>query len=186
VAKPLTFLSFLLSTVGALAQGQVNFAGRIAGLYDAPVFLCDGTLAAGDQYRVQLYAGLTVNSLAPIGDALPFRTGAGAAGYWTAAARTIDTVDATGHVYVQIRAWATAAGSTFEAATATGFGFGFSNIITVWPDTAPGPPTDLVGLASFSITCIPEPSIPPLTALGCLVFLLRRTKIREGRCPQRP
>jgi len=175
VAKPLTFLSFLLIAVGALAQGDLNFAGRIRELYDAPVFLCDGTPAAGDQYRVQLYAGVTVNSLAPIGDALPFRTGA-AAGYWTATARTIDTVDATGHVYVQIRAWATAAGPTFEAAAATGVGFGFSNIITVIPQVAPTPPADLVGLASFSITCIPEPSTVLLAVLGSVPFLLRRRR----------
>ena len=76
----------LVAAFGAFAQGQVNFSGRVVGVYDAPVVLFGGK-AAGADYLVQLYAGATANSLAPVGAAVPLRTGA-AAGYWTGAART--------------------------------------------------------------------------------------------------
>jgi len=171
----------LLVAVGAFAQGQVNFAARVVGVYDAPVFL--GTVggpdkAAGPAYMAQLYAGASANSLAPVGAALPFRTGA-AAGYWTAEARTISTVDATGNAFVQVRAWSTAAGATYEAALASGSGFGSSTTLTIKPTAAPDVPATLTGLTSFAISAgavIPEPSIMALGALGGLVLLLRRRK----------
>jgi len=172
--KPLIFLSLfpslLFAAVGVHAQGQVNFAARVVGVYDAPVYFCSSKLE-GNQYLVQLYAGPLASSLAPIGDPLPIRTGA-AAGYWTAAARTINAVDATGNAFVQVRVWDTNAGATFEAALAGGFGFGESVIITVKPTVAPDLPATLVGLTSFGIAndC-PEPSVITLAVTGGLAFL---------------
>jgi uncharacterized protein (TIGR03382 family) len=178
--KALMILSSLLVAIGAFAQGQVNFAPRVVGVYDAPVFL--GTVggadkAAGPAYMAQLYAGASANSLAPVGAALPFRTGA-AAGYWTAEARTISTVDATGNAFVQVRAWATASGATYEAAAATGSGFGSSATLTIKPTVAPDVPANLTGLTSFAISggVIPEPSVMAVAALGGLALLLRRRK----------
>lgn len=173
----------MLVAAGAFAQGQVNFAARVVGVYDAPVFLgtVGGTSAKADgpAYMAQLYAGAAATSLAPVGAALPFRTGA-AAGYWTAEARTISTVDATGNAFVQVRAWATAAGATYEAAAASGSGFGSSATLTIKPTVAPDVPANLAGLASFAISAtgpvIPEPSIMALGALGGLALLLRRRK----------
>jgi hypothetical protein len=177
--KALMILSSLLVAVGAFAQGQVNFAARVVGVYDAPVFLSSvagGVKADGPGYMAQLYAGSTATSLAPVGAALPFRTGA-AAGYWTATAVTINSVDATGQAFVQVRAWATSAGATYEAAFATGSGFGASNTLQVKPTTAPDVPATLTGLQSFAIaTIVPEPSIMALGALGGLALLLRRRK----------
>ena len=180
--KPLTFLSFLLVTIGALAQGQVNFAARVAGVYDAPVFIDCRLLskAEGPGYMVQLYAGTTQFNLAPVGKALPLLTGADA-GYWNAEVTTINTVDATGNAYVQVRGWATA--PTFEAALLSGYPFGGSALITVKPTTAPDLPATLVGLTGFGIltppiggnsSCVPEPSIVLLAVLGSVPFLLRR------------
>src|SRR5207247_713559 len=100
----LMILSSLLVAVGAFAQGQVNFAARVVGVYDAPVFLstvAGGVKADGPGYMAQLYAGSSAGSLAAVGAPLPFRTGA-AAGYWTATAVTINTVDATGNAFVQV------------------------------------------------------------------------------------
>jgi hypothetical protein len=181
--KALMILSSLLVAVGAFAQGQVNFAARVVGTYDAPVFVgtdltATGTRASGPAYMAQLYAGASANSLAAVGAALPFRTGA-AAGYWTAEARTISTVDATGNAFVQVRAWSTAAGATYEAALASGSGFGSSTTLTIKPTAAPDVPATLTGLTSFAVSAgavIPEPSIMALGALGGLVLLLRRRK----------
>jgi len=84
--KALMILSSLLVAVGAFAQGQVNFAAKVTGDYDAPVFITGGAKADGPAYMAQLYAGATQSGLAAVGAAVPFRTGA-AAGYWTATAR---------------------------------------------------------------------------------------------------
>jgi hypothetical protein len=174
--KPLIFLSFLAVTMGALAQGRVNFAAQVVGVYDAPVYMC-GTKLEGNQYLVQLYAGPSQSTLTPIGDPLPFRTSA-AAGYWNAETRTIDRVDASGNAYVQVRAWATALGPTYEAAVAAGSGgFGNSTIISVKPTVAPDLPATLVGLTSFSLSSpCPEPPVTTLAVLGCFVFLTLRRR----------
>jgi len=188
--KPLTFLSFLLVTIGALAQGQVNFAARVVGVYDAPVYLCGvgfGPKLEGNRYLVQLYAGASLTSLAPVGDPLPFLTGADA-GYWAATVVTINTVDANGVAFVQVRAWDTAFGSTYEAATASnGNEFGASRPLSLYPTVAPDLPATLVGLESFtfvlpiggSSSCVPEPSIVLLAVLGTVPFFLRRQSNRR-------
>src|SRR4029077_15412339 len=108
-----------------------------------------GVRADGPGYMAQLYAGATQGSLTAVGTPLPFRTGA-AAGYWTATAVTINTVDATGNAFVQVRAWITSMGATYEAFASAG-GSGTSNILTVKPTTAPDVPATLTGLTSFVI-----------------------------------
>lgn len=185
--KALIAFCSLMVAVGAFAQGSVNFAGRVAGVYDAPVTINGGTgKASGTDYLVQLYAGSSAGSLSSVGAAVPFRTGA-AAGYWTAAARTIaaSQIAADGTSQVQVRAWAVAAGATYEAAAGAGKGgFGSSNVISVKPTNAPDVPANLVGLTGFDISAIstggnpdvPEPSTLALGALGGLALLLRRRK----------
>jgi hypothetical protein len=186
--KALMILSSILVAVGAFAQGQVNFAAKITvdpdptKNYNAPVFVgtvAGGTLAAGTAYMVQLYSGV-VNSqsaLTAVGSPLPFRTGA-AAGLWSATAVNITAVDPTTKAaFVQVRAWATAAGATYEAALAANGGTGFGNIVSVVPTVAPAVPQNLAGLQSFAISgIVPEPSIMALGALGGLALLLRRRK----------
>ena len=183
--KALIAFCSLMVAVGAFAQGAVNFAGRVVGVYDAPVSVGAGK-ASGTDYLVQLYAGATSSSLAAVGAAVPFRTGV-AAGYWTGAARTIPVAQtaADGTTQVQVRAWAIAAGATYEAAFGTGGGFGASNMIGVKPTLAPDVPANLAGLTGFSISAIggagtgtntPEPSTLALGAIGGLALLLRRRK----------
>jgi len=189
--KALIILSSVLVAVGAFAQGQVNFATKIAagtaGDYNAPVFVgtvAGGVKADGPAYMVQLYAGATSSALTPVGAPLPFRSGI-AAGNWFATAETIAAgqVDATSKsAFVQVRAWAVASGATYEAALASGSGFGAGNITSVVPTTAPAVPANLAGLTSFAISGgvvvppVPEPSIMALGALGGLALLLRRRK----------
>jgi len=178
--KALMILSSLLVAVGAFAQGQVNFATKGPD-YNAPVFVgsLTGAKADGPAYMVQLYAGPTQTALTAVGAPLPFRTGA-AAGNWFATAVTINNVDPVSKAaFVQVRAWATAAGATYEQALASGTGFGTGNITSVTPTVAPAVPADLTGLQSFAISgtaAIPEPSIMALGALGGLALLLRRRK----------
>jgi hypothetical protein len=183
--KELMILGSMLVAAGAFAQGQVNFAARVEGLYDAPVFVNSvfgGAKAEGRAWMVQLYAGATASNLAPIGAPLPFSTGANA-GYWKATTETINTVDGNGNAFVQVRAWPTFAGATYEAALAAfplAGSWGTSALLTVKPTQAPDGPAPLTGLTSFAIGVpldLPEPSIVALGALGGLALLLRRMRV---------
>lgn len=164
-----------LTAFGALAQGYFNFGNRvtIAGI-DAKVFAPDGTTPLdGTAYMAQCYVGTDAGSLAPVGAALPFRTG-GAAGYITSTIVTIPTIAANTVVTVEMRAWEAAAGTSWEAAQAAGGMFGSSNPITLTLAGAPTPPPDMVGLQSFSLQAIPEPSTLALGMLGAAALFLRR------------
>jgi hypothetical protein len=182
--KALMVLSSLLVAVGAFAQGQVNFANRVVGSYDAPVFVgsLTGAKADGPTYMAQLYAGPSATTLAAIGAPIPFRTGA-AAGYITSSTQIIPTVAPGAVAQVQMRAWATAAGATYEAALAANGGTGQSAILAITTGGAGSPPSlpaNLDGLASFAIVGgvpnVPEPSVLALGALGGLALLIRRRK----------
>jgi len=173
----------MLVAVGAFAQGTVNFAAKVTGTYDAPVFvdtIASGVKATGAAYNAQLYAGPVGGILGPIGAPVPFLTGTGA-GYWRSATATILTVAPGATASVQIRAWATAAGGTYEAALAASGGTGQSatlSVVTGGAGSPPSLPTDLAGLTSFAIVggVVPEPSVLALGALGGLALLIRRRK----------
>jgi len=179
--KALVILSSLLVAVGAFAQGQVNFANRVVGSYDAPVFVGSLTGAKADAtYMAQLYAGPSATSLAPIGAPVPFRTGA-AAGYVTSSTAVIPTVAPGAVAQVQIRAWAAAAGASYESALAANGATGQSAILAITTGGAGSPPSlpaNLDGLTSFAIGggVIPEPSVLALGVLGGLALLIRRRK----------
>ncbi len=161
-----------LVAVGALAQGQFNFGNRVtvAGI-DAKVFKPDGvTPLAGADYWAQAYVGTSLDSLAPVGSPVNFRTGT-AAGYISS---TIVTTPFPGGttVWVEMRAWEAAGGNTYEAAIAAGKLFGKSDPIQLTVAEAPNTPPDMVGLRSFSL--VPEPSTLALGLLGAAALLLRR------------
>jgi hypothetical protein len=171
--KLIVAVAFGLTAVGALAQGQFNFGNRVtvAGI-DAKVFTAAGVPLDGDAWLAQAYVGLDVGSLAPVGAALPFRSGT-AAGYISSTAVTTSFADGTS-VMVEMRAWEKAKGATYEAAQAGGGLFGKSNAVGLKVAVAPSPPPDMVGLQSFSL--VPEPSTMALGVLGAAALLLRRRK----------
>jgi hypothetical protein len=176
-----------VAAVSALGQGTVNFNNSPAtvGGSGAPVFLGDvgtGVKLEGAAYAVQLYAGVDVNSLAPIGAALGFRTGAGAGFINTAGVdtvRSIATVAPGATATVVLKAWDTEGGkySSFDAASSALKAVGQSaplSVVTGGAGSPPGLPANLVGLQSFGITVIPEPSMLALGVLGIAGLLLRR------------
>jgi hypothetical protein len=183
--KVILTLSSMLVVIGAYAQGTVNFSARVVGVYDAPVFVgtVGGAKADGPAYLAQLYGGASDATLAAVGSAVPFRTGA-AAGYWTAAALAIPNVALGANAQVQIKAWAAASGASYELASAAGGAVGQSAILTVktgGDGAPPAVPGNLIGLTSFAIgggvgPVVPEPSILALGASGGLALLLRRRK----------
>lgn len=171
--KLIVAVAFGLTAVGALAQGQFNFGNRvtIAGI-DAKVLTAAGAPLDGDAWLAQAYVGLDVGSLAPVGTALPFRTGA-AAGYISSTIVTTPFAGGT-DVMVEMRAWEKAKGATYEAAQAGGGLFGSSAAVKLQVAVAPNTPADMVGLTSFSL--VPEPSTMALGVLGAAALLLRRRK----------
>jgi len=163
-----------LTAIGALAQGQFNFGNRvtIAGI-DSKVFAPGGaTPLDGAAYLAQAYVGADVNSLAPVGTAVPFRSGA-AAGYISSTIVTTPFAGGTS-VTVEMRAWEAAKGTSYEAALAAGGMFGSSNPITLTVAVAPNTPPDMVGLTSFAL--VPEPSTMALGVMGAAALFLRRRR----------
>jgi len=161
-----------LTAVGALAQGQFTFGNRVtaAGI-DAVVTDAKGAKLDGAAFLAQAYVGMNEGSLAPVGTALPFRTG-GAAGYITSTGIAVPGMPAGTQVVVQMRAWEVAKGATYEAALASGEGFGASKSVTLTLTAPPAAPADMVGLTAFSL--VPEPSTLALGVLGVAALLLRR------------
>jgi len=159
-----TNLQGAVTTAGAVVDvrasgvlgGTVRFDNHFGDI-DAPVFDADGTnRLSGPAYLAQLYAGPTSDALAAIGPAVPFLTGV-AAGYVSLGAdstRIISTVAAGAVASVQVRAWDSAFGNTYEQALANGARAGASAVLSLTTGGAGEPsslPAALAGLSSFAI-----------------------------------
>jgi len=184
--KLLILTATVVATIGALAQGTVNFSNGAAGV-NSPIFGTDGTTRlAGTGWVAQLWAGSSATSLAPITPTATFGTG-GSAGYFFGGSRTIPTVAGGLQAYFQVRVWEASAGATWDVASVRpgalvgGDTTGYRGpIIGPYQTAALGsganPPPNLVGLQSFSLYVVPEPATIALGALGLagLLFIRRR------------
>lgn len=157
---------------------------------NAPVFDAEGARLSGANYAAELWGGIASNSLSPTSDfesgqrvIVPFATGV-SAGYFTSTkSMTVFQAAGNGLAWVQVRAWDTRLGATYEEVSALGTGgYGESALLFARggdpngaPPTSPRP---LIGLQSFSLRPIPEPSIWQLSLLGLPALLLLR---RKGR-----
>ena len=118
-------LPALLMVTNTSGGGRVIFdtATNNAAIYDV-----DGTTRlAGSNFLAQVYAGPSPEILRPVGPAIPFFTGT-SAGYLRGVYREIPDVAPGQRVYVQLRAWESAAGGSYEEARAAGGKFGFSRV----------------------------------------------------------
>jgi hypothetical protein len=179
--KKLVLIAALaVATSAGYAQGLINFSNYVPGSGLTPkIFQSDGTTPLDGTYLAQLYAGTSASSLTPVGTAATFKTGAGA-GYFTgggvAIPLTVIANPAAGGVF-EVKAWLATAGTSYEAALAAGNNntFGASTPFTLASiATAPAPASNLIGLTSFSLVGVPEPSTLVLGVLGASLFLLRR------------
>lgn len=184
-----TYIAFLVAVctgASAYAQGTVFFANRLSAAIFAPVYAANGTTPLdGVNYSVQLFAGPDAGSLAPIGNPLPFRAGAGA-GSWAGFDLTIPTVAPGAVAFLQARAWFNAGGTltSFAAAQAAGQAWGQSGVFQSLPlggGNPPNPSPNTIGnplaannIGSFSL--VPEPSTYALMALGACALMFRRRK----------
>jgi hypothetical protein len=171
--------SCVAAAVATMAQGTVNFANYVSGSIDAPITDASGT-ALDSSYLVQLYAGASESSLAPVGSAINITT----SGYFKDN-NPIDTgLPGQSPAYLQVRAWSGSVASYDLASTTPGLEFGKSAVlgpITLGGPGASGPPAvpvNLTGLQGFQLStvAIPEPSVLALGFLGAGLLFLRRRR----------
>ena len=180
--KILTAVAVLFVSLGALAQGTINFSNGAAGV-NAQIRDASGAFAAGTGFVAQLWAGATASSLAPITPTATFATGA-SAGYFFGGSRTIPGVATGSPAFIQVRVW-----SANFADWATAFGAYNSgnpsaqiggDLVPAWasPNLGGGatPPANMIGMQAFQLRQVPEPSTIALAALGAAALLFRRRK----------
>ena len=145
-------LAATLSVTNAAAGGgMVLFANRdlINGIV-APVYDVGGTIPlVGSAYSAQLYAGTSVETLRAAGMPIPFRVNP--AGFVIPQTVVLPNIPPGGNVYLQMRAWESARGITYEEARATGGKFGRSLLLLKQLLPPPAVPTPMTGLQSFSL-----------------------------------
>ena len=178
--KKTLIVAAMLASLGAYAQGTVNFANIVieggVRVVDAPVFNVDGTTRlSGAGFQAQLVAGPNAGSLAVIGAPTGFLTGGGA-GYFSGGPRTIDSVPPGNAAALQVQAWDTASGATYAAALTKNTSAVLNLAATGGSGNPPSLPAKMTGLQSFSLKTVPEPSTIALGALGLAALFLRRRK----------
>lgn len=179
----LVTLAALVVAASSFAQGTVTFHNKI-GSVDARVSYAAGVGGYADSAVVaQLYASAPGGTLAAVGGTIPFRSApAAGAGYLNTTGvdttRNIPGVAEGGSAQVKVVAWVSSLGATYEAAKAAagGLGTGESGVITVATGGGIQLPGQLVGLQSFTVSVVPEPSIAALGLLGAGLLLIRRKK----------
>jgi hypothetical protein len=186
-------LTALLVAASAFAQGTLNFANRVTGVFQAQVtYEGDATLPAGpagNNFWGQLLAAAPGGTLAPVGSPVEFRNDAGIGYITSGGVVTVPGVAGGSPAQVEMVAWHKSLGNDWAAASAAGMGgIGRSGVITVntgGGGTPPSPASNL-GVAggtaantlqAFQIsTLVPEPSIAALGLLGAGLLLIRRKK----------
>jgi len=186
--KKLLLLSgLMIAALGASAQGTLVFANfALASGVDAPVtnaMVSPSVRAAGSAFNAQLYVGAAgtanaalLNTNGVSGTPSAFQSGGGA-GYFLGGSRDIAGFAPGSVITVQVRAWATAAGASWEAAGPNARGE--SNLIQVPLGGGTTPPSNLIGLQGFNVggVIVPEPSSIALGLLGLgAIALFRRRK----------
>jgi len=144
-------------------------------------------LVAGTNFSAQVFygpAGTAADALQPAAAStiVPFRSTAATGGFIMnqAAAVTLNGVDFGQTGVIQMRVWDNQGGTITSWAAAVLRGdvaTGFSDVFNVAMAANPSiTPPNMVGLTSFNLTVVPEPSVIALGALALGALLLRRRK----------
>lgn len=182
-------LGQLLSTWSALAQGYFHFSNfELVPRIDARIF--DGSGVPLDtNYQALLYVGPTLDSLRPVflagrSDEVALgKFNPAWPGYLVGQNTRADNVAEEALAWVELRAWDTRLGATFEEAQqmAKG-GFGSSDPFQVRAGRVTGAgisPAYLTGLKSFSLAPIAEPAASLLLFLPIACFSLQSKRCRR-------
>jgi len=173
-----TILTALCATaaLGAFAQGTVTFS-NLSGLSPAqPIFNVDGVTKLDSTFEAQLYVSSTLGgTYTAVGTPKAFT---GSSGYVIGGTVTIASIAPGATAFLEIAAWQTAGGSTYETAKGAGVPAGISlpfSVGTGGAGSPASPPASLNGFKSFAVT-VPEPTTMALGAMGLGALLLRRRK----------
>ena len=176
---------WLVAFNSSVAQSTFVFVNYIQGALDAPVFDSNGNRLAGSDYVAMLYGGATTDSLGPAYGAgfqimspepFVYRLDLGGGYFGRPGYVTIYGVVPGGMAWLQVRAWDSRLGATYEDVVARGIGgYGESNLFQKSggdPEGGvPTPPEPLIGLQSFNLLpVVPEPSSTTLLLLGLSVL----------------
>jgi hypothetical protein len=158
---------------------------------DAPVFDAQGNRLNGSHYVALLYGGPTTDDLqvAKQGDLItsmdpvPFISiRNGLPGYFTRTPEVIITTAFSDSAWLQVRAWDTRLGASYDEVSALGLGgFGQSTLFYALGGDVGGMgrlPQPLRGLESFSL--VPEPGTWALLAFGAGVLFWKCSRRREA------
>ena len=178
-------LSLSSAAFAAFAPGDLNFINFGPGL-DAPVTNAAGQRIIGPgPYVADLFWSsdtiASPDSLIPAGFNVGFSTLTNnGGGYFIGGGRTLPAPGLS-YVLLQVRAWDTNFGATYEQARDSGGEFGFSNAFLKLLDLPPGQPQRLYGMQGFQLQIIPEPSLLSLVLLGAISFYAIALWSRRGR-----
>jgi hypothetical protein len=172
----------------SLLSGR-NHGGEL----DAPIFDSSGARLEGSRYLAMIYGGSSPNSLAPVYDSfgsvlvpIPFGTGINA-GYFVNPTGYIQSpaiAFGDGRSWVQVRAWDSTVGSSYEEAVARGGGgYGESKVflaLGISSEDNIGAPQLMYGLEPFSISAVvPEPQTWTLLGTGLAALGWQRWRRRR-------
>ena len=181
--KLLVTLAAVLVSASTFGQGTINFNNLASGAtppINAPILRPDGTGAGlapgGSSAQLYLVSGSTFTAIPTV---LQFRTSPAAAAGYVNNGGTVQVPNVAGGTAVQVvvRAWenGAAGGATWDTALTRGQS-AILNLTLGGAGSPPSVPTDLVGLTSFTMAVIPEPSTMALGLLGAAALLYRRRK----------
>ncbi len=194
--KLFSLVALTLASFGALAQGTINFANGAGGSppVNAPISDTDGTTKlAGAGFIAQLYGGAVGTAWDSLGAVTPtavFATGLNA-GYFFGGPIAVTGVAGGSAAAAQVRVWNSAfaswdaAWAAYQAGNPTAKvgvsgwnGTGLPTTTLTTPPLGGGVNTtpNLIGLTSFHLYSVPEPSTIALGVLGTAALLLRRRK----------
>jgi len=179
-----TTLVGLVAAVSVYAQGTVSYVNYSSSpALNAKVFLSDGSTAVPTSgYTALMIYGTSAGSLTGVATG---NASFVAAGIFSGASQALTSPAIAGGAtaWIQIEVWSTAY-ANFGLAQAAGSAnanvWGLSNIFSVTTGnpnaTPPGTPATLIGLNSFNLNSVPEPSTIALAGLGLGSLLLFRRR----------
>jgi hypothetical protein len=144
-----------------------------------------GPLLSGTGYSAQLFGGAlgtADDALRPMSPATTFRTQAALLGFVVtpATAATLDGVAVGSSARIQMRAWDNRGGTVtswdqvlLDPSIPRGYSLAFDSAPL---GGGPTPPPNLIGLTSFNLFQVPEPSVIALGVLGVGALLLFRRR----------
>jgi hypothetical protein len=183
------FLTLALLAVTALnsfgADGAINFrsigSDALGGSVNAFAFNVDGTTKlSGTGFSVQLFygaLGATDNQLVAVGPIGSFLTGGGSGYFAFVDAIVLPGISIGSQARIQARAWDNAGGTitSFANALVRGSSASFNSPNLGDPFVSGSIPVP-VGLTSFQLAAVPEPTTIALGVLGGLGLLARRRR----------